>query len=104
MASSKVGIWLIGARGAVATTSIVGLWALQKNRHSTTGLVSELPFFAHLDLVRLRPWWWAGTTSALVPLVETAEELARQQVLDTSWSKRAGGNCRDWTRRFAPAR
>lgn len=87
MASSKVGIWLIGARGAVATTSIVGLWALQKNRHNTTGLVSELPFFAHLDLVRFDDLVVGGHDIRAVPLVETAEELARQQVLDTELVK-----------------
>ncbi|MBI1249513.1 myo-inositol-1-phosphate synthase [bacterium] len=50
MASSRTGIWLIGAKGGVATTSIVGLLALKKGLTENVGLVSELPQFSHLDL------------------------------------------------------
>ena len=49
MAKTRFGIWLIGARGGVATTAIVGLIALQKEWIPTTGLVSELPPFTGLD-------------------------------------------------------
>jgi len=51
MAQARVGIWLIGAKGGVATTTIVGLTALKKGLIGTTGLVSELPQFRHLPLV-----------------------------------------------------
>ena len=46
----RIGIWLIGSKGGVATTTIVGLIALKKGLVPTTGLVSELPEFAPLDL------------------------------------------------------
>lgn len=52
MAKRKVGVWLIGAWGGVATTVVVGLAALRKGLTQTTGLVSELPPFAGLDLVK----------------------------------------------------
>lgn len=52
MAKRKVGVWLIGAWGGVATTVVVGLSALRKGLTDTTGLVSELPPFAGLDLVK----------------------------------------------------
>lgn len=51
MAKRKVGVWLIGAWGGVATTVIVGLTALRRGLSDTNGLVSALPPFAKLDLV-----------------------------------------------------
>lgn len=51
MAKRKVGVWLIGAWGGVATTVVVGLSALRKGLTDTTGLVSALPPFSGLDLV-----------------------------------------------------
>lgn len=50
MAQARVGIWLIGAKGGVATTTIVGLAALKTGLIDATGLVSELPQFRHLPL------------------------------------------------------
>jgi myo-inositol-1-phosphate synthase len=50
MAKRKIGVWLIGAWGGVATTVVVGLSALRKGLTDTTGLVSELPPFSALDL------------------------------------------------------
>jgi len=51
MAKRKVGVWLVGAWGGVATTVVVGLSALRKGLTDTTGLVSALPPFSGLDLV-----------------------------------------------------
>ena len=48
--SKKIGLWLVGARGGVATTAIVGLVALQKKMTQTNGLVSELPQFEKAGL------------------------------------------------------
>ncbi|HEV3344683.1 MAG TPA: inositol-3-phosphate synthase [Pirellulales bacterium] len=50
MPRPRIGIWLIGAKGGVASTATVGLIALQKGLTGKAGLVSELPDFAHLDL------------------------------------------------------
>lgn len=52
MTKRKVGVWLIGAWGGVATTVVVGLAALHKGLTETTGLVSVLPPFADLDLIQ----------------------------------------------------
>jgi myo-inositol-1-phosphate synthase len=51
MARSRIGIWLIGAKGGVATTAITGLCALRKGLIGNAGLVSQMPRFAELDLV-----------------------------------------------------
>ncbi|MBM4075262.1 MAG: myo-inositol-1-phosphate synthase [Planctomycetes bacterium] len=52
MAKRKIGVWLIGAWGGVATTVVVGLAALRKGITDTTGLVSSLEPFDQLDLVQ----------------------------------------------------
>jgi myo-inositol-1-phosphate synthase len=51
MTKRKVGVWLVGAWGGVATTVVVGLAALRKGLTETTGLVTSLPNFAGLDLI-----------------------------------------------------
>ena len=51
MANRRIGIWLIGAKGGVATTAQVGLIALRKGLIGSAGLVSELPQFATVGLV-----------------------------------------------------
>ncbi len=52
MAKRKVGVWLVGAWGGVATTVVVGLAALRKGLSDTTGLVTSLPPFSALDLIQ----------------------------------------------------
>jgi len=52
MTKRKVGVWLIGAWGGVATTVVVGLAALRKGLTDTTGLVTALPPFARLDMIQ----------------------------------------------------
>jgi myo-inositol-1-phosphate synthase len=51
MARSRIGIWLIGAKGGVATTAITGLLALRKQLIGTAGLITATPPFAPLELV-----------------------------------------------------
>jgi myo-inositol-1-phosphate synthase len=50
MPKRKIGLWLIGAKGGVATSVVVGLASLRKGLTKTQGLVSALPQFAGLDL------------------------------------------------------
>lgn len=51
MGSRKIGVWLVGAWGGVATTVVTGLLALRRGMSDTTGLVSTKPPFSELDLV-----------------------------------------------------
>lgn len=50
MAQRKVGVWLVGAWGGVATTVVVGIMALRHKLTEPTALVSALPPLAGLDL------------------------------------------------------
>ncbi|MGA2620077.1 MAG: inositol-3-phosphate synthase [Thermoguttaceae bacterium] len=78
MANRRIGIWLIGAKGGVATTTIVGLVALRQGRIGPTGLVTQLPQFQHLDL----PGWdelvVGGHEIRQAPLAREAMRLATQ--------------------------
>ena len=47
----KTGLWLIGARGGVATTAIVGLAALHRELVPPIGLVSDLEQFRSINLI-----------------------------------------------------
>lgn len=51
MKQQRIGVWLLGAHGGVATTTIVGLIALRNGLTGNQGLVSALPQFAGLELL-----------------------------------------------------
>ncbi len=48
---SRLGVWLIGAKGGVATTVMTGLAALQRRAIDPVGLITATEPFAHLGLV-----------------------------------------------------
>ena len=50
-APSRLGIWLIGAKGGVATTVMTGLAALQRGAIDPVGLITATESFASLGLV-----------------------------------------------------
>ena len=49
MPHPNIGIWLIGARGGIATTVATGLCGLQKGLTGETGLISGMKPFAALE-------------------------------------------------------
>ena len=49
MPKPSIGVWLIGTRGGVASTTLVGLCALKKRLIEPWGLVSELDRFSNLN-------------------------------------------------------
>ncbi len=78
MARPSIGVWLVGARGGVATTTMVGLAALQRKKISTMGLVSELPDFTHLPLPTWDSLVIGGHDIRKTPVLETAEALTQE--------------------------
>ena len=52
---NKIGAWLIGARGTLATTAVVGARAIVHGLASGGGLVTELPELSSLPLAMFDP-------------------------------------------------
>ncbi|MCX5372013.1 inositol-3-phosphate synthase [Streptomyces sp. NBC_00103] len=72
----RVGVWLIGARGSVATTVVAGCAAVTAGLHPPTGLVSEMPLFADSGLPTLSSLVFGGHDTTGCPLPKRAEQLA----------------------------
>ncbi|MBC2907301.1 inositol-3-phosphate synthase [Streptomyces cupreus] len=78
---SRVGVWLIGARGSVATTVVAGCAAICAGLHPPTGMVTETPPFASSELPPLPSLVFGGHDTVDCPLPKRAEELAAGGVL-----------------------
>ncbi|ATL31951.1 inositol-3-phosphate synthase [Streptomyces formicae] len=76
-----VGVWLIGARGSVATTTVAGCAALAAGLHAPTGMVTETPPFTDCGLPTLSSLVFGGHDTTSCPLPKRAEELAAGGVL-----------------------
>ena len=77
----RTGIWLIGARGSVAVTAMVGATALRARLVEPTGCVTELPQLRSPAL----PGWgelvFGGHDIVTTPLVKKADALAAAGVV-----------------------
>jgi myo-inositol-1-phosphate synthase len=77
----RVGLWLVGARGSVATTAILGALAVRSGLAGTTGLVGALPEIAVAGLPELDQLVFGGHDLSAEPLTKRAEVLALQGVV-----------------------
>jgi myo-inositol-1-phosphate synthase len=91
MAKPSLGIWLVGARGGVATTATLGLCALQRGLIEPAGLVSQLPEFQDVGLA---PWTDFLVGGHEIREVALAEEAARMAVETRAVSREAVEACR----------
>ncbi|MFI0815344.1 inositol-3-phosphate synthase [Streptomyces sp. NPDC021098] len=79
--STRTGIWLIGARGSVATTAVAGCAAVAAGLQPPTGMVTETAPFADSGLPALGDLVFGGHDTATTPLPKRAEALAAEGVL-----------------------
>ncbi|MFJ5213963.1 inositol-3-phosphate synthase [Streptomyces sp. NPDC088354] len=77
----RTGVWLIGARGSVATTAVAGCAAVTAGLRPATGMVTETPPFAEAGLPALSSLVFGGHDTAACPLGKRAELLAEGGVL-----------------------
>lgn len=75
MARRRIGVWLLGAKGGVATTVTVGLIALRKGLTGDHGLVSQLPQLADLELADWKDFVLGGHDIRQSPLYDEAMKL-----------------------------
>jgi myo-inositol-1-phosphate synthase len=79
--SEPTGVWLIGARGSVATTAVAGAAAVRAGLAAPVGCVAELPDFAGAGLPGLGELVFGGHDVVQTPLSKRAEQLAHAGVL-----------------------
>ena len=77
----KTGVWLIGARGSVAVTSMVGAFAIRAGLAEPFGCVAELPQLRSAVVPGLGDLVFGGHDVATVPLLKKAEALAAAGVV-----------------------
>ncbi|HEY0449311.1 inositol-3-phosphate synthase [Actinophytocola sp.] len=75
-ANEPTGLWLVGARGSVATTAVTGLLALRAGLIEPTGCVTERSPFTDLGLVSWENLVVGGHDVVCTPLDKRAEQLA----------------------------
>jgi len=103
MATSNIGIWLVGARGGVATTAITGLCALKDGLVPDAGLVSRLPPFQQVELPDWSRFVVGGHEIRDVSLGDEAMRLAREnRAIDPQLIDRVKGQLRTIDGRIRP--
>jgi myo-inositol-1-phosphate synthase len=74
----STGVWLIGARGNVATTAMVGARAIARGATGTEGMVTEREPCTALDLPPVDSLVFGGHDIQTGSVVETAERLSER--------------------------
>ena len=76
MTGGETGVWLIGARGNVATTATVGALAVAAGETDATGMVTGRAPYARLDLPAVEELVFGGHDVRERSMVDTARALA----------------------------
>jgi myo-inositol-1-phosphate synthase len=77
----RLGVWLVGARGSIATCVAYGLAGLRAGQLEPTGIVTEREPFRHLGLCAFEDMVLGGHEIARGSLSESAGELVRHGIL-----------------------
>ena len=78
MEEGRIGVWLIGTKGGVASTAILGLAALKRGLAPMTGLVGQLPQFERLRLINWRRLVVGGHEIRRTALFDECLRMARE--------------------------
>jgi myo-inositol-1-phosphate synthase len=82
--TGRVGVWLVGARGSVATSAVCGAAALRAGLVPPVGCVTELPDVARARLPSYSDLVFGGHDVTGCPLDKRAEQLVEGGVLPRS--------------------
>jgi myo-inositol-1-phosphate synthase len=80
-ANEPIGLWLVGARGSVATTAVTGLLALRAGLIEPTGCVTEREPFTGIGLPSWENIVVGGHDVVSTPLAKRAEQLAESGLI-----------------------
>ncbi|AWM39860.1 Inositol-3-phosphate synthase [Gemmata obscuriglobus] len=103
MAPRRVGLWLIGACGGVASTTALGLSALARGQTPPTGLVTALPQFAGHDFDAPDAFVVGGHDIRKGNFLTAARELhERSNVFDERTLAACAGDLETWSANLRP--
>jgi myo-inositol-1-phosphate synthase len=103
MAERRVGLWLIGACGGVASTTALGLSALARGLTPTTGMVTALPQFAGHDFDGPAAFVLGGHDIRQGDFAAGAGELhARSNVFDHATLQMCLEDLKAWSKNIRP--
>jgi myo-inositol-1-phosphate synthase len=88
-AKRRLGVWLIGAHGNVATCVVAGAAAIRRGLVDTTGLVTETPLLAGLPFASIDSLVFGGHEVREGSFARSAEEFGERNGLLTSELRRA---------------
>jgi len=98
----SIGIWLIGARGSVAVTSMVGAAAVRAGLTEPLGCVTELPQLHSPALPSLDDLVFGGHDVATTPLAKKVEALTDAGVLPVRVATAMAGELAGLEREIRP--
>lgn len=93
--AERYGLWLIGARGGVATTAILGLEAIRRGLSAPLGLIGHMPPYDQIGLSGLDAWVVGGHEIRTGSLEASARELHEGSGL---FAPEMLAQCRNWLR------
>lgn len=103
MSQRRVGLWLVGAWGGVASTAALGVAALSKKLIDTTALVSANPAFAGLDLDAFDNFILGGHDIRAASYREAIRELhLRSNVFDQTLIDSCQTTLEQWNQNVRP--
>ncbi|MEV0387510.1 inositol-3-phosphate synthase [Nonomuraea sp. NPDC050643] len=91
----RTGVWLIGARGSVAVTSVIGALAVRAGLAAPTGCVLESPGLRDRVRPGIGDLVFGGHDVTCIPLDKKAAALAEAGVVPLPLAKAAHGELRD---------
>lgn len=78
MSQRKIGVWLIGALGSIASAVVLGALALRKGLINSTGMITATEPFCQLSLARVEDLRFGGCDVRSGSLRDAAQQLARE--------------------------
>src|SRR3954462_2188003 len=87
----RVGVWLVGGRGSVATTALTGASAVAAGLAQPTGLVTMKPPFTEAGMPGLGDLVFGGHDVVETPLALRAARLVDEGVLPVGLPAALGG-------------
>lgn len=103
--SGKLGLWLIGATGNVATTIAVGLAALRRDLHAPLGMLTERPPLSQLRLRPLTDITLGGHEISKRSLAQSADALRRDsRIFDRELLKAVAPDLRNFQKNIRTGR